>query len=378
MWIEEVTNPKGKRVYKYNERYFDPKTNRRKKVSVTMPNKARDTKKEAQKLLDSKIDLRLNQKTLKKPTLTFHDLIDEWLPYYQKQVKEATYYATKYTFNTLKNYIPDTWIVSSITASDLVDVLEKILYSNDLSNNYISTMKGKMNKLFTYAVKRQYIDANPIAGVVIERKLDNRSGKIKDKFLEDDEYSRLIDYVAPRNKRYALLFQWLYYTGMRPGEALALNKTDVSKTSDGSFHVNITGTMMDRRRVKDMKKSDSTKSSAGMREIDLPKMAIEVYHELLEISPTGHFLFQTSRGTPLQNSGLNTYLRNHKQKMKIDKPLSLHIFRHTHISKLAELGVPLYVIQDRVGHEHSDITEKIYTHVTKNSKQRLKENLEKL
>ncbi|EGP0010595.1 tyrosine-type recombinase/integrase, partial [Enterococcus faecium] len=53
-------------------------------------------------------------------------------------------------------------------------------------------------------------------------------------------------------------------------------------------------------------------------------------------------------------------------------------FRHTHISKLAELETPLYAIQDRVGHENSDITEKIYLHVTKGVKEKLKEDIEKL
>lgn len=378
MWIEPVENSKGKKSYKFNERYYDPRTRSRKKVSVTMPNKARDTKKEAEKILNQKIDVRLNQKTIKRLELTFHELIDEWLPFYKKQVKEATYFTTKYAFNTFKKNLPDSWLVSSITASDIIEVLEKLLYTENLANNYISMMKGKLNKLFTYAVKHNYIAANPMPEVIIERKRDNRTGKIKDKFLEDDEYERLVKYVDQRNKRYSLFFQWLYYTGMRPGEALALDKKDVFKISDGNYHVNISGTMLDKRKVKYMKKSDSTKSNAGMREIDIPKRAVKIYKEVLDMNPNGHFLFQTSQGTPFMNSSLNTYLRKHKLKMKIDKPLSLHIFRHTHISKLAELGVPLYVIQDRVGHEHSGITEKIYTHVTKNAKKVLRENLEKL
>ena len=378
MWIEKIENTKGKISYKYSERYFDPKTRSRKKVSVTMANKARDTKKEAQKLLDKKIDQRLNQKTIKRVDLTFHELIDEWLPYYEKQVKEATYFTTKYAFNTFKKNIPETWLVASITPVDLVEVLEKLLYTEDLANNYISMMKGKLNKLFTYAVKHSYIEKNPMPEVKIERKRDVRTGKIKDKFLEDDEYLRLVKYVDQRNRRYSMFFQWLYYTGMRPGEALALHKNDVFELEDGSFQVNISGTMLDKRRIKYMKKSESTKSNAGMREIDIPKNAATIYKELIKLNPSGHFLFQTSQGTPFLNSSLNTYLRNHKGKMGIDKPLSLHIFRHTHISKLAELGVPLYVIQDRVGHEHSNITERIYTHVTKNAKKHLKENLEKL
>lgn len=60
------------------------------------------------------------------------------------------------------------------------------------------------------------------------------------------------------------------------------------------------------------------------------------------------------------------------------KPLSSHIFRHTHISKLAEIGTPIYVIQDRVGHGSSKITQDIYLHVTKKMKEKLQSDLEKL
>nr|WP_305068856.1 tyrosine-type recombinase/integrase [Limosilactobacillus equigenerosi] len=62
----------------------------------------------------------------------------------------------------------------------------------------------------------------------------------------------------------------------------------------------------------------------------------------------------------------------------MNKPLSSHIFRHTHISKLAELGVPLYVIQQRVGHNDSRITNEIYLHVTEKAMEKVIPALDKL
>ena len=75
---------------------------------------------------------------------------------------------------------------------------------------------------------------------------------------------------------------------------------------------------------------------------------------------------------------MNTILRNAKDKLGIDKRLSTHTFRHTHVSMLAALGVPFYVIQDRVGHENSKMLEQIYLHVTKEAKLNLNSQLEKL
>lgn len=378
MWIETKTDKNGKKVYKYNERYIDPKTRKRKKVSITYKNKSRETQKVALLELNKKIDIKLNEKTLQKPDLTFHELVEEWLVIYKRQVKESTYYPTNNILNTIKKKIPETYIVSGINTIDLNNIFEDMIYKDSLSNKYVSVIKSKLNLLFSYAMKKGYVEKNPIDEVVIDYKRESKTIKIKDKFLEDDEYKRLVDFTTSHNKRYSLLFQWLYLTGMRPGEAIALSKDDVHITNNNASVV-INGTMMYRERsIADMKKSDSTKTTAGMREIDLPKKAIAIYKELLELNTDGHFLFQTTKGTPFQLTAINTYLRNHKADMKINKKISSHIFRHTHISKLAELGTPLYAIQDRVGHENSDITEKIYLHVTKGVKEKLKEDIEKL
>ncbi|MCU7701432.1 tyrosine-type recombinase/integrase [Enterococcus gallinarum] len=54
-----------------------------------------------------------------------------------------------------------------------------------------------------------------------------------------------------------------------------------------------------------------------------------------------------------------------KKENKMNKHLSTHIFRHTHISQLAELGVNQKAIMQRVGQVNPMTTLKIYTHVTK-------------
>ena len=46
------------------------------------------------------------------------------------------------------------------------------------------------------------------------------------------------------------------------------------------------------------------------------------------------------------------------------KHITTHMFRHTHISMLAEMAVPLKAIMQRVGHNDPNTTLSIYTHVT--------------
>lgn len=45
-----------------------------------------------------------------------------------------------------------------------------------------------------------------------------------------------------------------------------------------------------------------------------------------------------------------------KQEGKLNKRLTTHIFRHTHISQLAEMGVPVKTIMARVGYNNPNTT----------------------
>lgn len=52
--------------------------------------------------------------------------------------------------------------------------------------------------------------------------------------------------------------------------------------------------------------------------------------------------------------------------------------RHTHVSLLAELNIPLKAIMKRVGHSDAETTIKIYMHVTEKMSDNLIDKLESI
>ena len=73
------------------------------------------------------------------------------------------------------------------------------------------------------------------------------------------------------------------------------------------------------------------------------------------------YIFTNKKGNPYEPQYINETLR----KVHIEgKHLTTHIFRHTHISMLTELGVPLKAIMQRVGHNDPKTTLSVYSHVT--------------
>ena len=56
-----------------------------------------------------------------------------------------------------------------------------------------------------------------------------------------------------------------------------------------------------------------------------------------------------------------------------NKKLTSHVFRHTHSTLLAERGVDPKTVQQRMGHKDSKITMDIYTHVTNQMRDSIKD-----
>lgn len=71
---------------------------------------------------------------------------------------------------------------------------------------------------------------------------------------------------------------------------------------------------------------------------------------------------------PLDPDYLNRYMKTLTKENKEMREITIHGFRHTHCPLLFEAGATLKEVQDRLGHANSDITLKIYTHVTTHAK----------
>ncbi|WP_374285988.1 site-specific integrase [Lactococcus sp.] len=177
--------------------------------------------------------------------------------------------------------------------------------------------------------------------------------------MELDELKEVIKIAKRKDKRWANLIEFMSLTGLRQGEAMGLQTKNIKNDK-----IEISGTYDRYVREKVLPKNQYSERIISLSE-RASKILTETITQNIQQNRTKNlpddYIFVTRNGTPLYDAAFNRFLHGLNYK----KHLSSHIFRHTHIAMLTELGIPLKVIMDRVGHNEPKTTLSIYTHVTK-------------
>lgn len=378
MWMEELPNGK----YKFFERYKDPYTEKLKKVSVTMEKKTPQARNQAAILLQEKINQKLGEKQHFVSDITFEKLYEEFEENWKHGVKNSTLYASKNVKKEILKQIEGDYLVRNIDRRLLQKVIDQLL-QDGRSHNYVSKIKFKLNQIMKFAVRMNYIDTNEMLFVEMPRKVITTDDlrKKNTKYLDQKEFKLFIQNLKEealcdyRITKYIRIAKVLFLTGMRYGELAALNYKEDIDFSKKTIHIKHTYDFRQKERT-------TPKTIKSDRVITAPQKVLDIIKEqIIENATNGFdtdFIFINTLGEPITNVRVIAALKRHGQKIGIDKNITTHMFRHSHISLLAELGIPLTAIMDRVGHSDSKTTLEIYSHVTQKMVSDISSKLDKI
>ncbi|MFS5674387.1 site-specific integrase [Streptococcus agalactiae] len=377
MWSE--TSKTGQK--RYVERYKDPYTGKLKRVSVKVEKFTAQAKNRAAKELLIKINEKLSIKNEVEKIL-FGQLFDEFEESWKQGVRKSTITAASNIKAEIKKRIPDDYIVKNIDRR----LLQKII--NDLikegrSHNYVGKVKAKLNQVMKYAIRMGYISINEMDYVEMPRKVITREvlDKKRSKYLDQVEFKLFIQNLKEeaicdyRVNKYIRIAEVLYLTGMRYGELSGLSFDNDLDFKNKTIHIRHTFNFPEKIRT-------APKTAKSDRIITAPNRVFQIFKtQMAENLKNGFetdYIFINTKGYPTTPERVIGALKRHGQKAGIDKNITTHIFRHSHISLLAELGVPLPAIMDRVGHTDSKTTLEIYSHVTDKMNNDITDKLNKL
>lgn len=346
MWIE-----KTKTGYRAVERFTDPYTGKTKKVSVSMEKNTASTRKQAEKILSEKIEKKIQ---LPHSSATFGELVKDWLAYQQRTYKPSTYQVCRTYSRKLTSAIGQDTLLDTLTARFTVRNIERVYSSTSSQNNAISHVRT----ILRWGYDNDYIQDISWLSKMKLKKDTHKKKVLADKYLEKEELDALLQSLT-KDKWYSLTL-FLALTGMRVGEALALEYTDID-LKNREIHITKTLSPI-------TKEIQSAKTEDSIRDIYVQTELMPLCTRLRSRASENRFI------SPLVFNGCNYYGYNgYLSKHGLDalgRKITPHILRHTHVAILAEQGIPLETISRRLGHKDTGITRDVYFHVTSRLKEK--------
>ena len=181
-----------------------------------------------------------------------------------------------------------------------------------------------------------------------------RIGRKLPEILTDEEINSLIeaiDETKPEGLRNKAILETLYSCGLRVSELVDLKLSNLHFEQE---FLRIAGKGERERLVPISKRAIE----------DIKKYLINSRKKLTIEKGFENVVFLNRRGKKLSRVMIFTIIKNLAEKIKLEKNISPHTFRHSFASALVQGGADLRTVQEMLGHE-SILTTEIYTHLDK-------------
>lgn len=372
MFYKELDNGK----YRYYQKYWNIREERWLQVSVTLKSKTRAVQAEAKRILEDKISKKNSVHSLQAETVK--EVYEQWLVIRRMEVKASTLRTQMGIMNDFIKVFGNEKLTKIKSSA-----LQTYLLAKDWSYGYRNLVRVYLSSLFDYAKTVGYLVDNPMDRVVLPKhKVTQEEIELKrEHYLSRNQIRLYLDVLNKKgtNPIFNILVEFLYLTGLRAGEAQALMWSDIN------FDTRILTVRHTVQRAS--KKSDyqitTPKTIHSYRKVYFNSRVVELLDELkclTSVVSDKDLVFTDGHGDFFLLNAFNLYIQYHFDNLKIGKSdnfkLTSHVFRHSHISLLAELGFHIREIMERVGHSDEKTTIQIYTHVTEKMKQDSFEKLE--
>lgn len=355
MWVEQ----RGDR-YLAVDRYKDFMTGKWKRVSVTMGKDTQQARNKAQKILQSKIEV-IRQQDPEPQDVTLDQLRKDYIAYQTRIYKASTVHRNDNILTIVNGIIGSDTLCARLSAGSIMRALLDTGKGNTTINTYLTRLKAMLRWGY------QNDMCPEIAGKLKKLPDASEREKISDKFLEKSELKKLLN--GMKVKRWRNLSQLLALSGLRIGEALALNYSDLD-IDNRLIHVTKTYAPTTKT-VTSPKTADSVRDVYMQNELLslCLKLLTAAKKQALEHGYKSNLVFCDIDGNYITYDVYEKYLRENSEAI-LGRKITSHIMRHTMTSLFAEAGVSLDVISRRLGHHDSKITRDIYYHVTKTQRKK--------
>lgn len=276
--------------------------------------------------------------------MLFGDLVDAYLKFIQKRVKESSYYDIENKINARIRPVFENYKIKDISPVMISNWIEGI----DFSYNYRMSLYSKLSAILKYG-KKYFKTPNVMEDVDRPRNLEIKKEM---EIWTPEEFKAFYD--AVNKEVYKAYFLTLYILGCRKGEAMALTWDDIGKDT-----ININKSITNKAKGAAFAVT-TPKNNASIRKVAAPPFLIA---ELQKLKKEGQYVFGGDR--PIPTSSIDFVFRNAIKKSGVKK-IRVHDLRHSCASTLISNGVSIVAVSKQLGHTNIEQTLNTYSHLMPN------------
>lgn len=367
--IKKITKKNGTIVYRTNIYLgIDKATGKQARTTITA------TTKKAIKIKTREAinEFAHNGYTVKKKVnvKTYRELVSLWWDSYKNTVKPNTKKAVKSYLDAHLLPAFGEYRLDNLTTPVIQKQVNKWANkANRQSKNAFDSyhkLVGLNKRILKYGVSLQLLEHNPATDVIVPRKKQEKKTEIK--FLDKQELKQFLNYLDTLDQaKYKNLFNIVLYktllaTGLRIGEAMALEWSDID-LDNGVIDVNKT--------LNNRIEINSPKSMASYRQISIDKATILMLKQYKnrqqvkawELGRSEKIVFSNFTGKYFDPNNIRNQLYKHFKNAGVPN-VRFHGLRHTHATLMLNAGMSPKDLQHRLGHSNITMTLNIYVHAT--------------
>lgn len=295
------------------------------------------------------------------PHIKFSNLVEHYLTDREKAIKLISFNNKK---RTIKNHIEPYFKnmeLSSITPA-IVRKWQLEILDKKLADSTTREIHSQLSAIFNYAIKFYKLPQNPCLVTGVIGSLKQRQDKLR--FYTTDQYKTFRNVIDDFTHK--VIFDTLYYSGIRIGELLALTPADIL------FKTNTISINKGYELVDDIVIIDKPKTLKSIRVLTMPIPVMDNLNKYIKaISPikANQRIFEYKHDDYIRNLS-----RRYAEKAHLPY-IGLHGFRHSHASLLIHEGFSAITVRDRLGHETVEMTLNRYGHLFPNQQKDIAEKL---
>ncbi len=361
----------GKQGYRVRINYTDANGNYQTKTKIVYGSP--EAKLAEQELLMSVDELASSS------NITLAALYQKYIEYKRHEVRETS---LNKSITILNNHIlPE---LGNIRI-DKIDIHILQEWKNHINQKQLSiTMKknifGEFRALLNYGVRMDYMIKNPLLKLGNFKEVYFKKPQEKLRYYTPAQFKQFIavakEHCAEESKRgFYVFFSIAFYTGMRKGEINALKWNDI----EGDI-IHIRRSVAQKIKGKSILETPP-KNKSSYRDIQIPKTLQRILeeHKIYQMKDK-HFTedFRVCGGS---NCLGDTNISNHNIQYADEAGLphiTIHEFRHSHASLLANEGINIQEIARRLGHSKIEVTWNTYAHLYPREEERAVKILDNL